>query len=80
MTVISPLVRIPSRHTSIVPYIEVYTAQDSAQYRSSNFRISAGPQPTVGLLIRSPVLVLYSAAQLEEGVSHHGSIVANKHT
>jgi hypothetical protein len=70
MTVISPLVCILSRYITIVPYIEVYAAQDGAQYRSSDFRISAGQQPTVGLLIRSPVHVLYSAPQLKEEVGH----------
>lgn len=77
MPVISPLVRIPSHHISMVPCVEVYAVQDSAQYRSSDFRISACPQPSVGLSIRSPALVLYSASQLKEKVGRHGPVVAN---
>lgn len=51
----------------MVPYVEAYAAQDSTQYRSSDFRISADSPPGVGLSIRSPALVLYSAPPTREG-------------
>jgi hypothetical protein len=66
MPVISPLVHIPSHHTSMVPCIEAYTAQDSTQYRSSDFHISTDSPPGLGLSIRSPALVLYSVPPTQE--------------
>jgi len=67
MPVISPLAHIPSHHTSMVPCIEVYAAQGSTQYRSSDFHISTDSPPGVGLSIRSPALVLYSVPPTQEG-------------
>lgn len=51
----------------MVPCIEAYAVQDSTQHRSGDFRISADSPPGVGLSIRFPALVQYSALPTEEG-------------
>jgi hypothetical protein len=51
----------------MVPCIEAYAVQDSTQYRGGDFRISADSPPGVGLSIRSPALVQYSALPTQEG-------------
>src|SRR5947209_6767913 len=76
---ISPLVRIRSPHTSMVPCIEVYAAQDGAQYRSGDLRISAGSQPRIGLSIRSPALVLYPAPPTQRWSSEY-KYLRDRHT